>query len=150
MHHGNGTQDLFYDRGDVLTVSIHADPIRFYPFHWGYAGENGEGAGEGVNINVPLPRGTADDAYLRELDETLSRVAAFAPGALVIALGLDAFEGDPFQGFAITTAGFGRIAALLGELRLPTVLVQEGGYLTDELGDNLSSFLEGFLSAHSV
>jgi acetoin utilization deacetylase AcuC-like enzyme len=148
VHHGNGTQDLFYDRGDVLTVSIHADPIRFYPFHWGYRSETGQGDGLGANINVPLARGTADDAYLRELDDALSKIAAFGPGALVIALGLDAFEGDPFRGFAITTPGFGRIASLIGELRLPTVLVQEGGYLSDELGENLASFLEGFRAAH--
>ena len=148
VHHGNGTQDLFYDRADVLTVSIHADPTRFYPFHWGYASERGTGDGEAANINVPLARGTADDAYLRELDETLSAITAWGPGAVVIALGLDAFVGDPFQGFAITTAGFGRIASLIGELGLPTVLVQEGGYLSDELGDNLASFLEGFRAAH--
>ena len=148
VHHGNGTQDLFYQRGDVLTVSLHADPVRFFPFHWGYASEVGEDEGEGANLNVPLPRGTADDDYLHALDETLCQVTDFAPEAVVIALGLDAHESDPFQGFRITTAGFGRIAELLGELRLPTVLVQEGGYLSAELGDNLRAFLEGFRSAH--
>lgn len=150
VHHGNGTQDLFYTRGDILTVSIHADPTRFYPFHWGYAGETGEAEGEGCNWNLPLPRGTGDDDYLKSLDEALTRIAGYAPGALVIALGLDAHESDPFQGFAITTEGFGRIAGLIGELRLPTVMVQEGGYLSDELGRNLISFLDGFRDAHAA
>lgn len=149
VHHGNGTQDLFYDRSDVFTLSLHADPVRFYPFHWGYATEIGSGDGEGMNLNIPLPRGTRDDAYLLELDAALSTLTAFEPQALVVALGLDAFEGDPFQGFSITTNGFNRIASLIGELALPTVLVQEGGYLSEDLGRNLASFLEGFLGAHS-
>ncbi|MDX1482646.1 MAG: histone deacetylase family protein, partial [Woeseiaceae bacterium] len=147
VHHGNGTQDLFYHRDDVLTVSIHADPVRFFPFHWGYASETGIDRGEGYNVNVPLPRGTGDDDYLRTLDDALERIAEFGPGALVVALGLDAHESDPFQGFAVTTEGFGRIAGLIGEVRLPTVLVQEGGYLSGHLGANLRSFLDGFLAA---
>jgi acetoin utilization deacetylase AcuC-like enzyme len=144
VHHGNGTQDIFYERSDVLTVSIHADPIRFYPFYWGYANERGAGAGKDANCNFPLPRGTVDDEYLPVLDDALARVKKFAPGALVVALGLDAFEGDPYQGFGITTAGFARIAQRIAALKLPTLLVQEGGYLCDELGDNLESFLQGF------
>ncbi len=148
VHHGNGTQDLFYDRSDVFTVSLHADPVRYYPFHWGYAVETGEGDGEGHNLNVPLPRGTKDDDYLVALDDALSTLTEFEPEALVIALGLDAYVGDPFQGFAITTEGFGRIASLLGELKLPSVLVQEGGYLSEALGGNLTRFLEGFQNAH--
>ncbi|NNE60192.1 MAG: histone deacetylase family protein [Woeseia sp.] len=144
VHHGNGTQDIFYGRGDVLTVSIHADPVRFYPFYWGYADETGEGAGENANCNYPLPRGTVDKDYLPVLDEALARIDAFAPTALVVALGLDAFEGDPYQGFGITTGGFAQIAARIATLGLPTLLVQEGGYLCDELGDNLESFLRGF------
>ena len=147
VHHGNGTQDLFYDRSDVFTLSLHADPERFYPFHWGYADERGTGDGEGCNLNIPLPRGTGDDDYLVALDGSLTSLTEFRPEALIIALGLDAFEGDPFQGFAITTAGFGRIASLLGELSLPTVMVQEGGYLSDDLGRNLTAFLEGFQDA---
>ncbi len=148
VHHGNGTQDIFYERGDVLTVSIHADPIRFYPFFWGYADETGAGDGRGANCNVPLPRGTGDDDYLRELDDVLTAIGDFKPGALVVALGLDAYEGDPLSGFAVTTGGFGRIGRRVGELDLPTVLVQEGGYLSDELGANLGTFLEGFMQSH--
>ena len=144
VHHGNGTQDIFYHRADVLTVSIHADPLRFYPFFWGHAQERGSAAGLGYNFNLPLPRGTGDDGYLKALDTALDRIRSFAPQALVVALGLDAHAGDPFQGLAVSTAGFGKIAAAIRGLGLPTVLVQEGGYLCDALGDNLCSFLQGF------
>lgn len=143
VHHGNGTQDIFYHRADVLTVSIHADPVRFYPFFWGHAGERGAGEGLGFNLNLPLPRRTPDAAYLDTLGFAIERIRAFAPGALVVALGLDAHEGDPFQGLAITTAGFTRIAAAIRGMKLPTLLVQEGGYLSDALGDNLRAFLKG-------
>ncbi len=150
LHHGNGTQGIFYRRDDVLTVSIHADPIRFYPFFWGHAHERGEGAGTGYNLNLPLPRGSEDAAFLEALDRGLETVAAFAPGALVVALGLDAFEGDPFGGLAVSTEGFGRIGARLAGLGLPSVVVQEGGYLCDALGDNLAAFLGGFEAGHKT
>ena len=146
VHHGNGTQGIFYRRRDVLTVSLHADPQRFYPFFWGYAHERGAGEGFGCNFNLPLPRHTADDEFLVELERGLERVRAFRPGALVVALGLDAFEGDPLAGLGITTQGFARIAQAIAQLKLPTVLVQEGGYLCDALGPNLVSFLSGFAS----
>jgi acetoin utilization deacetylase AcuC-like enzyme len=145
LHHGNGTQGIFYDRRDVLTVSIHADPVRYYPFFWGYAAETGEGAGEGANLNLPLPRGTGDDGFMAALDTALDRVTGFAPTALVLALGLDAFEGDPFAGLAVTTPGFARIGAAIAGLGLPTVIVQEGGYLCPELGDNLEAVLGQFV-----
>ena len=93
---------------------------------------------------VPLPRGSADAAFLEALDHGLERVAAFAPGALVIALGLDAFEGDPLGGLAVSTEGFGQIGRRLARLGLPTAIVQEGGYLCAALGDNLAAFLAGF------
>ena len=139
VHHGNGTQQIFYGRADVLTVSLHADPVRFYPFFWGHAAETGSGAGAGFNLNLPLPRGTADAAYLEVLDGALERIADFAPGALVLALGLDAHESDPFQGLAITTRGFHDIARRIAALKLPSVLGQEGGYLSDALGENLAA-----------
>lgn len=147
VHHGNGTQRIFYERSDVMTLSIHADPIRFYPFFWGYANETGSGEGDGFNVNLPLPRGSDDRQYLKTLTTALDIIAAFSPQALVVALGLDAHEGDPFRGMSITTQGFGQIAAELGALGLPTVLVQEGGYLSDALGANLASFLHGFQAA---
>ncbi len=144
VHHGNGTQSIFYEQSDVLTVSIHADPVRFYPFFWGAAGEIGRGAGVGFNLNLPLPRGTSDADFLQALDNGLQRISAFDPGALVVALGLDAFEGDPSAGFAVTTSGFSRIAERIAALGLPAVLVQEGGYMCPELGDNLAAFLGPF------
>lgn len=145
LHHGNGTQGIFYERGDVLTVSIHADPERFYPFFWGYADETGRGEGEGANLNLPLPRGSGDDAFMAALGAAIDRIARFGPGALVVSLGLDASGDDPFGGLAVTTTGFGRIGRHIASgLAVPTLLVQEGGYLSDSLGDNLRSFLEGF------
>lgn len=144
VHHGNGTQGIFYQRRDVLTVSIHADPIRFYPFFWGHAEERGAGEGLGYNLNLPLPRGTDDAAYLAALDTALARVRAFGAEVIVVALGLDAHENDPFKGFRVTTPGFARIAAKIAGLGLPALIVQEGGYLQPDLGANLTSFIEGF------
>ena len=148
LHHGNGTQSIFYSRDDVLTVSIHADPLRFYPFFWGYANEQGEGPGLGCNLNLPLPRGSGDREFQQGLGLALDRIQSFEPGALVIALGLDAFKGDPFGGLSITTRGFFDLASMIaGRLELPTLMVQEGGYLCDELGENLSQFLKGIQSS---
>lgn len=144
LHHGNGTQGIFYARADVLTVSIHADPVRFYPFFWGHADERGEGPGLGYNLNLPLPRKTGDEGFLAALDAGLKRIRAFSPDALVIALGLDAFAGDPFGGLSVTTVGFARIAEAIARAQLPAVIVQEGGYLCDELGANLTAFLGGW------
>ncbi len=143
VHHGNGTQGIFWRRGDVLTVSIHADPARFYPFFWGYAQERGEAAGLGANLNLPLPRGTDDAGYLAALGRALERIDGFAADAIVVALGLDAHIDDPFKGLAVTTAGFARIAATIAAAGRPLVLVQEGGYVSPALGDNLTSFLSG-------
>ena len=143
VHHGNGTQGIFYARADVLTVSIHADPVRFYPFFWGHAHERGEGVGLGANLNLPLARGTGDDDFLRTLDRALERVADFGTDVLIIALGLDAHEGDPLKGLAVTTPGFKRIGAAIAATGLPLVLVQEGGYLSPDLGHNLTRLLDG-------
>lgn len=147
VHHGNGTQGIFYSRSDVLTISIHADPARFYPFFWGYSQERGEGVGLGYNLNLPLDRGTGDDAYLATLDVALDRIRAFGADAVIIALGLDAHIDDPFKGLAVTTPGFARIGAAIAGLGLPTLFVQEGGYLSDALGDNLTHVLTGFNEA---
>lgn len=147
VHHGNGTQGIFYARPDIYTVSIHADPVAYYPFVWGYAHERGEGPGLGTNLNIPLAIGTGDDGYLAAFEGAARAIASFAPGALVVALGLDASEHDPLAALKVTTPGFRRVGAAVARLGLPTVLVQEGGYLSDVLGDNLAAFLEGFESA---
>jgi acetoin utilization deacetylase AcuC-like enzyme len=144
LHHGNGTQGIFYQRADVLTVSLHAHPERFYPFFWGYPGETGEGEGQGGNLNLCLERGTGDGGFLAALDTALQRVTVHGTDTLVLALGLDAFVGDPFAGLAVTTPGFARIGSAIAGLGLPTVIVQEGGYLCPELGTNLQAVLGRF------
>ncbi|WP_323007251.1 histone deacetylase family protein [Pseudorhodobacter sp.] len=147
VHHGNGTQGIFYHRRDVLTVSIHADPERFYPFFWGQAHERGQGAGLGYNLNLPLQRGTDDAGFLAALEVALQQIRSFGADVVVVALGLDAYIGDPFKGLAVTTPGFARIGAAIASLGLPCLFVQEGGYICDALGDNLTSVLGGFSGA---
>jgi acetoin utilization deacetylase AcuC-like enzyme len=144
LHHGNGTQGIFYARSDVLTLSLHAHPKRFYPFFWGYPEERGEACGEGANLNLCLPRGTGDQDFLKALDQALDHLTLWGADTLVLALGLDAFEGDPFAGLKVTTPGFHQIARQIAALGLPTILVQEGGYLCPELGDNLAAVLTAF------
>ncbi|MEM8647707.1 MAG: histone deacetylase family protein [Pseudomonadota bacterium] len=150
VHHGNGTQGIFYRRGEVLTCSVHADPMDYYPFYWGHSAEAGEGEGEGANLNLPVPVRSDDEVWLAAVDRACEAVAAFGATALVVALGLDAHEKDPLLGGAVTTEGFSQISARLAALSLPTAIIQEGGYLTDHLGDNLASFLGGFEAAHRV
>ncbi|MBB95393.1 MAG: acetylpolyamine amidohydrolase [Rhodobacteraceae bacterium] len=147
VHHGNGTQGLFYERDDVLTVSIHADPARFYPFFWGHAQERGEGRGLGYNLNLPLPRKTGDDDYMATLGTGLQQVRSFGADVIVVALGLDASIDDPFQGLAVTQGGFARSGAAFAATGLPVLFVQEGGYVSDTLGLNLTRVLGGFQEA---
>jgi acetoin utilization deacetylase AcuC-like enzyme len=143
-HHGNGTQDIFYGRGDVLFVSIHADPATDYPFYWGHADETGEGAGEGATLNLPLPRGTRLPEFERALDTALERIAAFAPDILLCSYGADTFAGDPISFFKIETADYAAIGRRIAALGLPTVILMEGGYAVDALGLNVAAFLSGF------
>lgn len=150
VHHGNGTQGIFYERGDVLTCSIHADPMNYYPFFWGHASERGEGEGEGANMNLPVPVKSSDEVWLVAVDQACDAIAKFGATAVVIALGLDAHEKDPLLGGAVTTDGFSNIAQRIAELALPTAIIQEGGYLTDHLGENLASFLSGYEAAHRI
>lgn len=144
LHHGNGTQDIFYARGDVWTGSLHADPAHFYPFFWGGADECGIGQGRGANVNIPLPLGSQGDAFMAALETLIGHLDAFDPGAVVVALGLDAHKDDPLAGLALETEDFVRIGERLGQLDTPVVLVQEGGYPTDSLGPNLAAFFTGF------
>lgn len=146
-HHGNGTQGIFYARNDVLTISLHCDPSNFTPFFTGYAHERGTGEGLGYNINKPLALGTDLAGYLPALRDACDSIRAFAPGALVIALGLDTYEKDPYKGMNIQTANYEVLMAEIARLGLPTVLVQEGGYLSDDLGPNIASALRGFARA---
>ncbi|HEV2747765.1 MAG TPA: histone deacetylase family protein [Allosphingosinicella sp.] len=143
-HHGNGTQDIFYGRGDVLFASIHADPKSDYPFYWGHADEIGEGDGEGGTLNLPLPRGTASAGFDRALGTALERIAGFAPDLLICSYGADTYAGDPISFFDLETADYPRIARRIASLGLPTLIVMEGGYAVDALGRNVASFLSGF------
>jgi acetoin utilization deacetylase AcuC-like enzyme/GNAT superfamily N-acetyltransferase len=143
FHHGNGTQDIFYDRGDVLTVSIHGDPSYAYPYFAGFADERGVGAGEGCNRNFPLPENIGDDDYLVVLSEVLGLVREFAPTVLVLSVGLDIAKGDPTGAWAISPDGFERIGAAVAALGLPVLAVQEGGYDTRTLGRNARAFVSG-------
>ena len=143
-HHGNGTQEIFWERDDVLFVSIHGDPNTEYPFYLGHADERGAGAGAGHNVNFPLPRGTDWAAYAATLETALAHVVDYAPQALVVSLGVDIFEGDPISQFRLTAADFPRLGARLAALDLPTVLVQEGGYAVAEIGDNVVGVLTAF------
>ena len=142
-HHGNGTQTCFYERSDVLTVSIHGDPRTEYPFFLGHADERGHGAGEGFNLNLPLPRGTGFDVWWATLQTALKAVADFAPQALVVPLGLDTFEGDPISGFKLLSADYLQLGRAIAQLGLPTVLTFEGGYAVAEVGVNTVNVLEG-------
>lgn len=144
FHHGNGTQAIFYERSDVFFVSLHGDPAREYPFFLGYADERGAHAGEGYNLNLPLPADVDDAAYLSALETALAAISGYGPRYLVVSAGLDGFSGDPLGDFNLSTAGFAAIGQQIAQLELPTLFVQEGGYAIDDLGRNLVSLLSGF------
>ena len=146
-HHGNGTQSIFYDRADVLFVSIHGDPRTEYPFYLGHADETGEGAGAGFNLNLPLAAGSSVVAWFDALEHACGRIAADGVDALVVSLGLDTYEGDPISRFALASPDFLRLGERLARLGMPTVFVLEGGYAAAELGTNAVNVLEGFEQA---
>lgn len=145
-HHGNGQQYIFYERSDVLTVSIHGHPNFAYPYFSGFEDERGSGAGEGFNLNLPLPEGVDGPAYLKTLDRALAEIESFQPLFLVVALGLDPAKGDPTGTWLLTSRDFEENGKRIGALRLPTLIVQEGGYRTRTLGVNARHFFEGFLA----
>jgi len=143
-HHGNGTQAIFYGRSDVLFCSIHADPGFAYPYFLGYADETGEGAGEGFNLNLPLPKKTDWPRYSEALDAALARVRDFGADVLLVSLGLDTFEDDPICRFKLKSDDYLKMGERLATLRLPTLFVFEGGYNIEHLGANTANVLEGF------
>src|ERR1051325_6411445 len=143
-HCGNGTQDLFYERDDVLTISIHADPNFDYPHFAGYANETGAGAGLGFHKNFPLQRGTDNARYLSALEEALRLIRKFGPQYLVVSAGMDIYADDPLGTIKVTTEGIAEIGKGISELSLPTVIVMEGGYNNEALGRNVVSFLGEF------
>lgn len=145
-HHGNGTQAIFYADPAALFCSLHADPDLVYPFNWGRADERGTGAGLGLNYNWPLPLHISEAAYLAVVDEALGVIADFTPRYLLVSLGLDAAEGDLIGKFHITAEGFNAIGRRIATLGLPSVIVQEGGYRLDTLGENAVAFLRAFVA----
>jgi acetoin utilization deacetylase AcuC-like enzyme len=146
-HHGNGTQSIFYERNDVLTISLHADPRREYPYFLGYEDEPGAGKGHGFNINYPLPFGTDWEQYSVALAQALGQLPGFSPDALVVALGLDTFAGDPTTHFNITSGDFLQMGKTIAAAGVPTLTVLEGGYSLEHIGQNTVNFLTGIEDA---
>jgi acetoin utilization deacetylase AcuC-like enzyme len=148
-HHGNGTQSLFYRNPEVLTISVHGDPTDVFPYFAGYAAETGTGPGVGVNLNLPQPRGLDQQGYLHVLDtQVLPVVRRFDPDFLVIAAGFDTYVLDPVGDFTVPMDAYPIIGERFGQLNLPTVVVQEGGYHAPHLGRLATGFLRGLRSAH--
>jgi len=146
-HHGNGTQGIFYARGDVQCLSLHADPRTDYPFYLGHADETGTGAGLGANVNLPLPQGCSAADWFLALETACIRLAGFGPDALVVALGADTFIGDPHCRFTLQAGDYLRLGERLAWLNLPTVFLLEGGAAQRETGVNIVNVLEGFETA---
>lgn len=146
VHHGQGIQELFYDRDDVLYLSIHGDPTNFYPVVSGFEDERGAGAGLGYNINLPLPHGSDAQAFFGRLGEALAAIRLFAPDALVLATGFDIYREDPQAKIGVESADFRRLGAAIRGLGLPTLVLQEGGYHLDTLEENTVQLLAGLQS----
>jgi acetoin utilization deacetylase AcuC-like enzyme len=144
FHHGNGTQDIFYDRDDVLFASLHGHPEDAYPYFTGYADERGAGRGEGCTLNYPMRPGTHYAEWSAALDDAIARIRAYGAEALVVSLGVDAFEEDPISFFKLTSADFMDCGRRIAGLGLPTVFVMEGGYAIEAVGINTVNVLEGF------
>jgi acetoin utilization deacetylase AcuC-like enzyme len=143
VHHGNGTQDIFWRTPEALYVSLHGDPDHLYPYFSGFADEIGEGPGRGTTRNLPLPAGTDDTRYLDALELALTIVDGFEPAALVVSMGLDTASSDPIGSLALTTDGLYEAGRRIGALRRPTVLLQEGGYAIEDLGALAHALITG-------
>jgi acetoin utilization deacetylase AcuC-like enzyme len=143
VHHGNGTQQIFWRRGDVLYVSLHADPRRLYPFFLGHADEVGEGPGAGANFNLPQPLRADDATYLADFDRALERIDSTPGSIVVVSLGFDTYEHDPIGDLALTTAGYHEMGRRVGALGRRLVILQEGGYFVPDLGVNAVAWLRG-------
>jgi len=143
FHHGNGTQAIFYDRDDVLFLSLHGDPAEAFPYFLGYAEETGLGAGEGYNVNYPMPPKTPYSKWSEALDDALGRIRAFGADSLIVSFGADTFENDPISFFKLTSADFIDMGRRIAPLNLPTLTVMEGGYAVSEVGTNTVNLLLG-------
>jgi len=144
-HHGNGTQRIFYDRGDVLFVSLHGRPEEEYPFLLGFADEVGVGPGEGCNVNLPMPKGTTMQGYGEALAAAMRRIRDYGPDVLVVSLGVDAHKDDPVGGFLLETSDFLAVGQAIARIQRPVHFVMEGGYALEALGANVANVLTGYL-----
>lgn len=147
FHHGNGSQDIFYRRGDVLFCSLHGRPEDTFPYFLGFKDEKGRGEGEGFNVNYPMPPGTAYDTWSAALEDACRKIKRFGPDALVVSLGVDTFERDPISTFKLKSQDFTAYGARIAKLRKPTLFVMEGGYAIEAIGINTVNVLAGFLGA---
>lgn len=147
FHHGNGTQSIFYQRNDVLFLSLHGEPRHAFPYFLGYEDETGDATGAGYNVNYPMPPNTAWDVWGAALADASKRIRRYAPDALVVSLGVDAFEHDPISFFKLTSDDFRQIGNTIGALNIPTLFVMEGGYAVREIGINTVNVLTGFEDA---
>ncbi|WP_397533946.1 histone deacetylase family protein [Roseateles sp.] len=143
-HHGNGTQAIFYERADVFYASVHGDPQTEFPFFLGHADERGAGAGLGFNANLPLPAGSSNELWFEAFEKALDQLNAYAPGLLIVSLGVDTYGGDPISHFKLDRPEFRRMGQALRSMQLQTLFVQEGGYATEAIGHNVVAVLQGF------
>ena len=146
FHHGNGTQDIFYGRGDVLFASLHGQPEDSYPYYSGYADETGKMEGEGSNFNYPMPPGTTYSSWAQGLEEAIRQIQKFNSSALIVSLGVDTYKEDPISFFCLETYDYLHCGKQLSKLNLPTVFVLEGGYALEMVGQNVANVLIGFES----
>jgi acetoin utilization deacetylase AcuC-like enzyme len=146
FHHGNGTQDIFYNRNDVLFLSLHGEPDNAFPHFLGYADETGFGSGDGFNFNYPLPPGTPYQQWHTALTEAFNEIRRYSPDVLVVSLGVDTFKHDPISFFKLGSSDFTHYGAEIAQLGLPTLFVMEGGYAVEQIGINTLNVLDGFLN----
>ena len=146
FHHGNGTQDIFYARDDVLFTSIHGEPDYHFPYFWGHKDEVGQGKGEGFNVNYPLPAGSTYEIWRAALTDALSKIKKFGAQALIVSLGVDTYEHDPISSFKLKQPDYHDYGAAIATLGLPTIFIMEGGYGVPEIGSNTANVIQGFSS----
>lgn len=144
FHHGNGTQAIFYDRPDVMFLSLHGDPKNAFPHFLGYDDETGSGNGTGFNFNYPMGPDTNFKSWSLALNEACKKIANYSPDALVVSLGVDTFENDPISFFKLTSDDFKRYGKTIGDLKLATLFIMEGGYAVEEIGINAVNVLQGY------
>lgn len=146
-HHGNGSQDIFYEDPYVYYASVHGDPEKKHPYLSGYSEEIGSGAGVGTNLNIPLPIGSDGCKVIQAIEILIYRIKQFRPDYLVVSVGFDGLKDDPSKVFAMDCEAYAHIGALINAMDLPTLSIQEGGYYIPKLARNVTAFLRGLMKA---